>query len=262
MMKTRIIAVSNQKGGVGKTTTVHNLGAGLAREGNRVLLVDLDPQGNLSTAMFSAGRSGGNAYDMIITRSMLDKKGWTVVWGTKINKLGLVLSSPKLAHIDIELSGVLGSEYNLREALLSGHTFTDYDYILLDTPPALGKLTVNALTAAGELIIPVQADMFSLQGFAQIRETVEVVRRYSNKELKITGLLLTRHKKTVLSREIEELLEKVAEECETKLFKARIADRVAIKEAQMKQKDIFSYKPRCAAAIDYRELVREVMADA
>ena len=188
---------------------------------------------------------------------MRSPENWPV-YSCNIRNAEIIPSSPKLAHIDIELSGILGSEYNLRAAFEEEQT-GHYNYIIIDTPPALGKLTINALTAADELIIPVQADMFSLQGFAQIRDTIEIVRRYSNRELRIAGILLTRYKKTVLSRDVEEMLEQVAKDCETKLFKARIADRVAIKEAQMRQLDIFAYKPYSAAALDYKQLAREVL---
>lgn len=256
MKKTKIIAISNQKGGVGKTTTAHNLGAGLARAGFQVLLVDLDPQGNL-TAATGCKADVPNAYHLLVDSSMRSPENWPV-YSCNIRNAEIIPSSPKLAHIDIELSGVLGSEYNLRAAFEEEQT-GHYNYIIIDTPPALGKLTINALTAADELIIPVQADMFSLQGFAQIRDTIEIVRRYSNKELRIAGILLTRYKKTVLSRDVEEMLEQVAKDCETKLFKARIADRVAIKEAQMRQLDIFAYKSYSAAALDYKQLVREVL---
>lgn len=256
-MSSRIIAIANQKGGVGKTTTAHNLGAGLAREGHRVLLIDLDPQGNLSAATDCTGHTP-DSYDMLIEGSLFIADSKAV---PNAPKLFVIPSSPKLSGIDIELADKFGSEYFLSEALAESGIADRYDYIVIDTPPALGKLTINALTAAGGLIIPVQADMFSLQGFLQIFDTVRVIRKYTRSDLRILGILIVRHKQTVLSRNVEASLCEIAAKYGTKVFSARIADRVAVREAQMRQTDIFSYKPYCAAAIDYRNLVKEVLDD-
>ena len=255
--KCKIIAIANQKGDVGKTTTAHNLGAGLAREGHQVLLIDLDPQGNLSAATGCIGHTP-DSYDMLIEGSLFVANSKAVA---DTSKLFVVPSSPKLSGIDIELAEKFGSEYFLGEAIVGSGLAERYDYILIDTPPALGKLTINAMTAAWSLIIPVHADMFSLQGFMQIFDTVRVIRKYTKSDLRILGILLVRHKRTVLSRNVEASLCDVAAKYGTKVFSARIADRVAVREAQMRQTDIFSYKPYSAAAIDYRNLVKEVLED-
>lgn len=259
-MSSRIIAIANQKGGVGKTTTAHNLGVGLAREGHRVLLIDLDPQGNLSLSIGCKDYQP-NSYE-ILKKAAVFSCDSGLTWAAHVAPcLDVIPSSERLSCVDVEMADKFGSEYALREALDASGTGGAYDYIVIDTPPALGKLTINALVAATELIIPVQADLFSLQGFMQIYDTISVVRKYSNHALKILGILLVRHKQTVLSRDVEAKLKDVAAELGTKVFNAKISDRVAIREAQMRETDIFSYKPYCAAAIDYRNLVREVLAD-
>lgn len=259
-MGSRIIAIANQKGGVGKTTTAHNLGEGLAREGYRVLLVDLDPQGNLTLAT-GCGEYQPDSYEMLKKAAGFSGDSRLACAAHIAPCLDVIPSSERLSCVDIEMADKFGSEYALREALEASGAAGTYDYVIIDTPPALGKLTINALVAATELIIPVQPDLFSFQGFIQISDTISVVRKYSNHTLKILGILLVRHKQTVLSRDVEASLKEVAAELGTKVFNARISDRVAIREAQMRETDIFSYKAYSAAAIDYRNLVKEVLDD-
>ena len=246
-MKT--VAVINQKGGVGKTTTALALGAGLETRGRRVLFVDLDPQGNLSYALGAEGGVPG-------VWAMLERPG--AAPGVQAAPGGAVIAaSPALAGADAVLTAT-GKEYRLREALtpLSG----DYDYAVIDTPPALGVLTVNALTAAAGLIIPAQADVFSLQGIGQLSLTIDAVRQYCNPGLKILGLLLTRHNpRSVISRDLAEVMRDTARRLDTRLFKTAVREAVAVREAQAERRGLFHYAPKSNAALDYQAFVDEFL---
>ncbi|GHT96840.1 hypothetical protein FACS1894122_15510 [Alphaproteobacteria bacterium] len=155
---------------------------------------------------------------------------------------------------------MVGKEYKLVEAL--ERIKPNYDYIIIDTPPALGILTVNALTACDSVIVPAQADVYSLQGIEQLHDTVSTVKQYCNKNLKIQGILLTRFSyRTILSKNILELLEQTAEKIQTKLFKTTIREAIAIKEAQANRQDIFSYAPASNAAIDYNNFINELLEE-
>lgn len=243
-MKT--IAMVNQKGGVGKTTTAYAVGAGLAARGKKVLFVDLDPQGNLS---YTLGASDALTVYEVLARQTDAKEA--------IQKLGgysLLAAKPALAGADIEITQT-GKEYRLKEAL----TGLRYDYAILDTPPALGILTINALTAANGIIVPAQADIYSLQGIGQLYATIEAVRAYCNPKLAIYGILLTRHSgRTVLARDVTEMIAETAGRLDTKVFNAAIRENVAVKEAQASRQDIFAYAPSSNAALDYAALLDEL----
>lgn len=247
-----IVAVSNQKGGVGKSTTANALGAGLALRGFRVLYVDLDAQGNLSYSM------GANNKPL----SSLE-----VLTGTATAREAIVHtpqgdllpSSTALASADALITET-GKEYRLKEALEPVRG--DYDYIILDTPPALGILTINALTACNSVIVPVQADIFSLQGIGQLAQTIATVRKYCNPDLTIKGILATRYKgRAILTKDMTELLEDTASQLHTQLFNTRIRDTVVIPEAQASQQDIFTYSPRSNAVADYTAFIEELLEE-
>ena len=245
----QIIAITNQKGGVGKSTTAQALGAGFLQEGYRVLFVDMDAQGNLS---YTLGHDGGGytILEVLSKQVQADQAIQHTPGGD------LIAYHPSLSGADILLDQT-GKEYRLLEALKP--IWDKYDYIILDTPPALGILTVNALTACTWAIIPAQADTYSLQGIGQLYSTIEAVRRYCNPSLVIRGILLTRHSnRTILSRDIAELMEKAAKEIGTTLFTTTIRQNIAVKEAQSYRQDIFSYAPKSNAAIDYRDLIEEL----
>jgi len=246
-MKT--VAVINQKGGVGKTTTALALGSGLSGRGKKVLYVDLDPQGNLSYALGAdCGLPG--AMDLL-TGSGSSAAVQSAPGGA------LVASSPDLAGADALLTAT-GKEYRLREGLAA--VAGDYDYAVLDTPPALGVLTVNALTAAGGLVIPAQADIFSLQGIGQLSRTIEAVRQYCNPGLKMLGILLTRHNaRSILSRDLAEAAAETARRLNTRLFKTAVREAVAVREAQAERRDLFQYAPRSKAAEDYGCFIDEFL---
>lgn len=245
----KVVAVINQKGGVGKSTTALALGAGLSGRGRKVLYVDLDPQGNLSYALGAdADRPGALE---LLTGSAAAGLIQEAPGGA------VAAASPALAGADAVFTAT-GKEYRLKEALVS---FRDLaDYVIVDTPPALGVLTVNALTAADGAVVPAQADIFSLQGIGQLALTVEAVRQYCNPGLKILGILLTRHNpRSVLGRDLAEATAETARLLNTRLFKTAIREAVAVREAQARRCDLFRYAPRSNAALDYGGFVSEFM---
>jgi chromosome partitioning protein len=248
----KIIAIINQKGGVSKTTTALALGAGLTLRGHKVLLVDLDAQGNLSYSM-GAEESTFTTID-VLTRKV---KAANVI--QRLPQGDLLPTSPELSLAD-KLLGDTGKEYRLKEALepVKGN----YDYIVIDTPPALGILTVNALTASSGVVIPAQADVFSLQGISQLYATINAVKQYTNPSLKVLGLLLTRFSgRAVLSKNIAGVMEETAKELETKLFNATIREGISIKEAQISKQSIFEYAPKSNPAQDYNDFIDELIKE-
>jgi chromosome partitioning protein len=246
-----IVAIINQKGGVGKSTTAAAIGAALLLKGQRVLFIDLDAQGNLSDTI---GAESGQSALELINKTV---KAEDTIQRTKQGDI--IASSPALAGADAIMT-MVGKEYKLKEAL--DEVQYNYDFIIIDTPPALGILTVNALTACHSCIIPAQADTYSLQGIKQLYQTIEVVKRYCNPLLEVLGILLTRYNaKAVISREIAETIEEIAKELKTKLYKTKIRECIAIKEAQALKQNIFGYAPKSNAAIDYTALLSEILGD-
>lgn len=250
------ISIINQKGGVGKSTTAQALGIGLALRGYNALLLDLDPQGNLS---YSLQTRGGPSTLEVITHEATAQEATQKVKAGKEHQIAIIPASPGLASTEKSLTQT-GREYQLQEAL---HPLnTSYDFAILDTPPALGLLTINALTASDGAIIPAAADIFSLQGIGQLSETIRTVQQYTNPALQILGILLTRHSdRTILSRDLSELMNETAESLDTKVYAATIREAVAVKEAQASQTDILNYAPKGNATLDYMAFVDEVIQD-
>ena len=250
-MKT--IAIINQKGGVGKSTTAYALGAGLAKKKKKVLYIDLDAQGNLTFSVGGQSVMGASALEVLAgTVSLAD----AVV---SLPQGDLLPASPALSGADKTLTAI-GKEYRLQEAL---HAVEDaYDYTVIDTPPALGILTINALTACTCCIVPAQADIYSLQGILQLYGTVQAVQRYTNPDLRIAGILLTRfNSRAIIGREIAEKLQETAVQMNTRLFKTTIREGTAIKEAQAMKQDIYAYAPRSNVALDYARFVDEFLKE-
>lgn len=249
-MKT--ISIINQKGGVSKTTTAHAIGAGLLRRGYEVLFIDLDPQGNLSYIM-KANPNGYNIMGVLQRPETIGDEIQTTEQGD------IIASSSALARADETITKT-GKEYKLREALK--HISANYDYCIIDTPPALGILTINALTASDGAIIPAQADIYSIQGILQLNETIEDVKNYCNPDLEIMGILLTRYnRRSVIRREVAEALSETAEEIGTKLYSSTIRECVSLVEAQAVRNDIFDYAPKSNATADYNALINEIFGE-
>lgn len=245
-MKT--ICCINQKGGVGKTTVALATAQGI---GGRVLFVDLDPQRNASSVLRVTGAE----------RTSLDVLEGECSAREAISSAGgidAIAADARAANADKRIEGV-GAEHRLREALegVSG----DYDYCIIDTPPALGILAVNALTASDAAVIPAQADMFSLEGIGQLASTIDAVRTYSNVTLGVAGIVLTRYNgRTTLSREIREAAQEAAGALGTRVFDATIREGIAVKEAQAVREPIFDYAPRAKVTQDFRSYLSELKA--
>ena len=239
-----------KKGGVGKSTTALAIGAGLSLKGYSVLFIDLDAQGNLSYTL-GADTKGYNAMGVLERPETAKEEIQHTPQGD------IIASSPKLAGAD-KLLEETGKEYRLKEALdsLQGA----YDYIIVDTPPALGILTINALTACTGAIIPAQADIYSLQGIGQLNSTIETVKKYCNPSLSIMGIVITRFNgRSIIRREVAEMLEHTADQLHTKLFSSKIRECTALVEAQATKQNIYSYAPRSNATADYKALVDEII---
>ncbi len=246
----QIISVINQKGGVGKSTTAYALASGLSIRGYKVLLIDSDPQSNV-TYITTKERPINDLYSVYNGADISDAI-------TEVNpNLYLIGGNETLASADIVYTDT-GREYKLKKAIeqLQGN----YDYIIIDTPPSLGILTINALTASTGAIVPAQADIFSIQGLTQLYDTIKVVREYTNPNLKILGILRTRHNpRTILSSDTSEMLEELASKIDTKVYKTYIRESVAIKESQAIRQSLFEYAPTNNAVVDYINFIDEVL---
>jgi chromosome partitioning protein len=248
-----IFAIVNQKGGVGKTTTAVNLGAGLASFGYLILLVDLDPQGNSTTGLglSKAGRRP-TVYDVLVLGAGID----SAILRTPIKGLDIVPSDVRLAGAEVELVPAIARETKLRSALLSARD--GYDAVLVDCPPSLGLLTVNALTAADACLIPLQPEYYALEGLSALTTTIELIRRHLNPTLAIAGVLLTMVDfRTKLS---DQVAEEVRRHFGDRVFHTVIPRSVRLAEAPSYGEPIIAYAPESRGARAYLDLAREVAA--
>ena len=241
-----VVAIVNRKGGVGKTATAQALGAGLLRKKKKVLYIDLDSQTNLTYGL-GASVSGLTSMEVLTGEATAQEAIQKTVQGD------IIAGTEALAGADAIIDGT-GKEYRLKEAIDG----LQYDYIIIDTPAQLGTLTVNALTASNSVIIPVQAEIYSLQGIGQLNKAIEAVKKYCNKDLSIRGILITRYNgRAVISKDMQANLQEAAEQLNTRLYNTPIRECVSIKEAQASQTDIYSYAPRSNAAKDYEAFIKE-----
>ncbi|MGI6731883.1 MAG: ParA family protein [Anaerovoracaceae bacterium] len=244
------IVITNQKGGVGKTTTASAIASGLKEIGKSVLAIDLDPQGNLGFCLGADIENSPTVYELMkgtvsIEKIIQRKEG-----------IDIIPSNILLSGAEIEFTDT-GREYLLKKGIAPVANY--YDYVIIDTPPALNILTVNGYTAADNLIIPMIPEILSLMGISQLRETINLVQEYYNPKMKVLGILLNKYdKRRRLTKDVEDMAELIAKELRTKVFDTKIRTSVAVAEAPAHGESIYQYSPRSNSVKDFREFVKEL----
>ena len=248
----KIISIANQKGGVGKTTTSINLSTLLAKRGKKVLLIDSDPQGNATSGIGANKNLELSVYDLIISDEVDPKQ---IIQKTEIKNLSICPSNINLAGADVELVSMMSREYRMKEKL--DVIKDDYDYIIIDCPPSLGLITLNAFTASNSVLIPVQCEYYALEGLGQLLNTINLVKKHLNKELEIEGALLTMYDmRTNLSNQV---VKEVNNYFENKVYKTVIPRNVKLSEAPSYGMPISVYDPRSKGAKSYDKFVKEFL---
>jgi chromosome partitioning protein len=245
------IAIANQKGGVGKTTTAVNLSAALAMRQRRTLLIDLDPQGNTTMSYFDTQTIQRSMYDVMSEGVRLSD----VVIPTKVEHLFLAPARISLAKLESKLVGEIDGHFRLKDRLESIQD--RYDFVIVDTPPALGLITVNALVAATHLLVPIQSSYFALEGTDDLLETVDRIRARPNPDLKLLGAVITLHdKRTTLARDVHRAITDVFGE---RVFETTISRSIRLEESPAHRECVFTFAPQSSGAYEYYKLCEEVL---
>jgi len=249
-----IIAIANQKGGVGKTTTAINLSAALAAKGLKTLLIDLDPQANSSMSFVDIHEVRQSIYEVLTEPDV--SLGQILVPVPRAENLSLAPATIALAKIESKLLGELDSHYRLKDALAP--LLDEFDYVVIDTPPTLGIITVNAMVAATHVLIPIQSSYFALEGTDDLLETIDKIKLRANPELQLLGALITLYdKRTLLSKDIQD---QIAQVFGDKVFKTLITKSVRLEESPAYRESIFTFAPTSSGASEYYQLSEEVLS--